>query len=134
MTAGTNIRKTYDSLTTPASKMRTRLMQIRGLSNSVVNDIEIHLFDDRTGLAATDTCKCDFIVNPPGRGVWACASNFKRTNGQYLGYVYLGELAATDIISNFPGGWWAWNETVVHEFSHTQFATEYNAAGQPVRK
>src|SRR6188474_1227697 len=44
MTAGTNIRKTYDSLTTPASKMRTRLMQIRGLSNAVVNDIEIHLF------------------------------------------------------------------------------------------
>lgn len=125
------IRGTYDSLTNNGSTMRRRIMQIRDLSNGVVNDIEIYLFDDTSGLAATDTCKCDEIIGGQ-RVVWPCASNFRRSNGQYLGYVYLGEVAANDIINNYPGGYWAWNETVLHEFSHTQFAAEYNAAGERI--
>lgn len=131
ITSTTIIRRTYDSLTNVNSTLRKRLMQIRGLSNGLVNDIEIHIFDDRTGLNAAETCKCDNNFGAL-RGLWACASNFKRTNGQYLGYVYFGELAANHIINNFPGGWWAWYETVVHEFSHTQFALEYDAAGKSV--
>ena len=122
------IRQTYDSLTTASSLMRTRILQISGLSNGLVNDIEMHLFDDRTGLIASDSCKCDNLFGAT-RGLWACASNFKRSDGRYLGYVYFGELAANHIINNFDGGWWAWNETVIHEFSHTQFAAEYNSAG-----
>src|SRR6187455_1274318 len=129
--AGSNIQKTYDSLTNAASKLRRRILQIRGLSNGLVNDVEIYLFNDNSGLAATDNCKCSHPI-PAGRGVWACASNFKRSNGQYLGYVYLGESAATAIIAPHRGGWWAWNGTVIHEFSHTQFAMEYDATGKPI--
>lgn len=129
--APARIRATYDSLTTAASSMRRRIMQIRGLSNGLVNDIEIHLFDDRTGLGAAETCKCDYSFGGT-RGIWPCASNFRRPNGSYMGFVYLGELAAKHIINNYDGGYWAWYETVIHEFSHTQFAAEYNAAGQRI--
>jgi hypothetical protein len=132
MAPTTMIRQTYDSLTNANSILRRRLMQIRGLSNGVVNDIEIYLFDDRTGLAPTDTCKCDELMGGI-RGVWPCATNFRRTNGNYLGYLFLGEVSANFISANAPGGWWAWYETVVHEFSHTQFALEYDAAGNPVQ-
>lgn len=126
------VRATYDSLTNVNSLMRRRITQLRNLSNGFVGTIEIHLFDDRTGLNAGDSCKCDEIFGPL-RGVWPCADNFRRNDGSYLGYVYLGELSANHIIANAPGGYWAWHETVIHEFSHTQFANEYNAAGQAVR-
>jgi hypothetical protein len=112
------IKKTYDSLTNASSLLRRRLMQIRELSNGVVNEIEMHLFDDRTGLIASDTCKCDEV--------------FGTQRGVCLGYVYLGETSANHIISTVAGAWWAWYETVVHEFSHTQFAMEYDAAGRAV--
>lgn len=126
------IRQTYDSLTDLNSVLRKRIMQIRGLSNGVVNDIQIRLFDDTAGLAATDTCKCDDVIDGV-KGVWPCAGNERLPSSQYFGDVQLGEQAANHIINNFPGGWWAWYETVVHEFSHTQFALEYNAAGDPIQ-
>lgn len=125
------IRQTYDSLTNVNSLMRRRLLQLRDLSNGVVNDIEMFLFDDRTELAATDTCKC-FEIMSGKRGVWPCAGNQRTSAGTYIGSVLLGELGANHIINNAVGGWWAWYQTVVHEFSHTQFALEYNAAGVPV--
>ena len=126
------IRQTYDSLTDLNSVLRRRIMQIRGLSNGLVNDIQIRLFDDTGGLAATDTCKCDDVIDGV-KGVWPCAGNERLPAGQYFGDVQLGAQAANHIIANFPGAWWAWYETVVHEFSHTQFALEYNAAGNPIQ-
>jgi hypothetical protein len=131
MTGNMIIRRTYDSLTNVNSVLRRRIMQLRNLSNGLVNNLQIRMFDDRTGLAATDNCKCDNLFGAL-KGVWACAGN-ERQAGQYFGDVMFGELAANHIINNFPGGWWAWYETVVHEFSHTQFALEYDAAGNPVQ-
>lgn len=126
------IRATYDSLTSVTSLMRRRIMGLSSLSNGLVNNIEIYMYDDRTGIPAADNCMpCDEIFGTI-RGVWPCADN-ERISGAYLGYVYLGELGARHIIANAAGGYWAWNETIVHEFSHTQFANEYNAAGTPVR-
>jgi hypothetical protein len=47
--------------------------------------------------------------------------------------MFLGELSA-QLITTYPGsgGWWEWYNTVVHEFSHTQFAMEYTTAGVPI--
>ena len=132
MTQGTRIRQTYDSLTNVNSVLRRRLMQIRDLSNGLVNNIQIRIFDDRRGLAASDNCKCDDLFGAL-KGVWPCAWNERQASGQYLGDVMLGELAANHIIDDFPGGWWAWYETVVHEFSHTQFALEYDDTNQPIQ-
>lgn len=126
------IRQTYDSLTNVNSVLRKRIMEIRGLSNGLVNTIQIRLFDDTAGLAATDNCKCDESIGGL-RVVWPCAYNEKPPAGNYFGDVQLGEVAANAIIASFAGGWWAWYETVVHEFSHTQFATEYNAAGEAIQ-
>ena len=130
--APANIKATYDSLTNRTSLMRSKVFQIRGLSNNLVSEIHINLFDDRNGLAPADTCKCDHIVRTGVRGVWACATN-ERQSGRYIGFVWLGETAAIDIIANSPGGYWAWYETVIHEFSHTQFATEYDSSGVSIQ-
>jgi hypothetical protein len=132
MTSGTLIRKTYDSLTSASSVLRRRLLQVRELSNNMVNNIQIYLYDDRTGLNPSETCACDETYGTI-RGVWPCATNFRQADGTYLGYMYLGELAA-QLITTYPGsgGWWEWYATVVHEFSHTQFATEYDGSGNAV--
>ena len=129
---GTKIRQTYDSLTDANSVMRRRIMQIRGLSNNLVNTIDINLFDDRAGIPSPGPCRCGDTFGGL-RGIWPCASNERDAGGVYTGFAYLGELAANLIINNtHGGGWWEWYETVVHEFSHTQFATEYNATGLPI--
>lgn len=132
MTLGLRIRATYDSLVNLNSLMRKRISTLSVLSNGLVNDIDISIFDDRTGLNATETCKCDFQSGAL-RGIWPCANNFRDKDGKYWGWLNLGELAANVIIANGAGGYWAWNETVVHEFSHTQFAVEYLSTGGAVR-
>lgn len=127
------IRATYDSLTTVTSLMRKRIDQLRSLSNGLVDTVEVNLYDDRTGMPVADSCICDNMFGAI-RGVWPCADNDRNaTTGVYYGNLMLGELSANHIIANFPGGYWAWNETVVHEFSHTQFANEYNTAGRKIR-
>jgi hypothetical protein len=128
---GTKIRQTYDSLMDANSVLRRRLMQIRGLSNNLVNTIDINLFDDRAGIPAGGPCQCPATLSGKN-AVWPCASNYRHA-GVYTGFAFLGELAANHIINKADGGgWWEWYETVVHEFSHTQFATEYDASGNSV--
>jgi hypothetical protein len=118
------IKATYDSLTNTASTLRREIRKVNTLSNGRIQRSEIYLFDDRNGLIASDNCKCDHLYGAI-RGIWPCAGNSRNRSGIYTGDLYLGELAANYIISNFPGGYWAWDETVIHEFSHTQFAREY---------
>jgi hypothetical protein len=118
------LKATYDSLTNTGSTLRREIRKINTLSNGLIQKTEIYLYDDRTGLIASDTCKCDHLYGAK-RGIWPCAGNWRNASRVYTGDLYLGEMAANYIISNFPGGYWAWDETVIHEFSHTQFAREY---------
>jgi hypothetical protein len=118
------IKGTYDSLTNTTSTLRREIRKVNTLSNGRIQRSEIFLFDDRNGLIASDNCKCDHLYGAI-RGIWPCAGNWRNRSGNYTGDLYLGELAANYIITNFPGGYWAWDETVIHEFSHTQFAREY---------
>ncbi|MBT1709631.1 hypothetical protein KK062_15415 [Fulvivirgaceae bacterium PWU5] len=131
--AGLKIVQTYDSLTNASSILRRRLMQLRSMSNGLVDTVEINLYDDRAGIAAPGPCKCRDKIGGVF-GVWPCASSERNhTTRVYKGWVMLGELAANHIMGTSSPDWWAWYKTVVHEFSHTQFALEYDASNRIVR-
>lgn len=122
--APSGLKTTYDSLTNTSSVLRREMRKINALSNGLIRRTDILMYDDRTGLPAANRCPCSDVINNL-RVVWPCADNVRVSAGEYTGFVFLGEIAASFIINNYPGRYWEWYETILHEFTHTQFAREY---------
>jgi hypothetical protein len=114
--AAPNLRRTFDSLTTPTSFLRRKLNSILAFTGNQVSETHLFLIDDRTGMPV-DAPFCDA---PSGamRIAWPCAANWKEGN-TYLARVSVGE-GASNIDINKPGGFRRWEATILHEFSHTQ--------------
>ena len=120
--APANLGKTFDALKA-GTRLRNRVNQILRISGGLT-DVTVALVDDRTGITAGSR----FADMPRGDGVlyvWPAASVSARLgNGRYRGFIGLGTTAADSISSKWPGLWLAWEGTIQHEMSHTQFVNE----------
>jgi hypothetical protein len=119
--AHAHLRTTFDDLKA-GTAFRRRIDEILQMSGGVT-DVTVALVDDRTGIstAARLTPK---KRRDGTRFVWPAASVRPATAPRYRGFIGLGVAAADTISSRWPGNWKAWQSTIMHEFSHTQFVNE----------
>lgn len=119
-----NILRTYRELQ-PGGDLRTRADEIYGLNGAGV-EVRFLLVDDRTGMPDTDPPPVFPTVVVDGlRIAWPCASVTPHADdpGRHVGLIRLGE-KSSERIQTRPGGWLAWQGTVLHESFHTQFLWE----------
>lgn len=118
-----NVLRTYQQMQ-PGIALRNRVDQILQISGGRV-DPTFYLVDDRTGLGAS----AGFFApwrNGGNLYVWPAASNWPVTGTspqRYAAAIFLGERACAQI-QTWPGAWRAWEGTIIHETSHTQFVGE----------
>lgn len=115
-----NIRRTYDSLAT-GTLLRTRVDTIMQLTGGVV-DVDLFLVDDRAGIVEDEwffSTPIDGDAEDGSRYIWPAAWVWK-CGDRFCGRVGLGDKASAEIQA-WEGGWLAWEGTVLHEVSHTQF-------------
>jgi hypothetical protein len=119
--APTNIKKSYDSLTSLSSTLRRKANRIFRISSGKVRTIDILMVDDRTFLP--NDASWFFCATPTTSGLisWPCASNDSIGTNNYAGRVSFGEKAASQEPS-----FRAWEATLLHEFSHTQMLHSNN--------
>ena len=120
-TAPQNLRTTFDDLKA-GTPLRRRLDEILAMSGGV-SDVTVALVDDQTGISK----RARFAPkkrNDGSRYVWPAARVGPAGAGRYRGFIGLGTSAAAYISGSWPGGWKAWQGTIMHEFSHTQFVNE----------
>jgi hypothetical protein len=122
-----NVVNTYRQLQ-PGATLRRRIDQVLQISGGVV-DVDILLTDDRTGF----TGSTGIFVTSTRSGqqyVWPAASSHPKGDGsnRYQGIIRLGETASL-VIQAWPGGWLAWEGTILHESLHTQFVGEHTRWG-----
>jgi len=118
--ASPNVLRTYNQLQA-GTALRNRVNQVLQISGGKV-DVTFYLVDDRTGLAGG----AGFFAPATAGGVtyvWPAASVSPSAGGRYWGQMGLGERASTQI-QGWPGGWMAWEGTILHESLHTQFVGE----------
>jgi hypothetical protein len=115
--ASANVRRTYDALQA-GTALRRRLDRVLQISGGIV-DVEVLLVDDATGFTGavnmSTTTDAGGLVHS-----WPSASYATdQGNGRWLSTIALGDWASTDIQQR-PGGWLAWESTMLHEMFHTQ--------------
>lgn len=113
-----NMLKSYDQLVRK-TKLSERIDSLLQISGGVVQ-VQLYLVDDRNGLAGKDPYFTSSLDAKDDQWyVWPAAGNWF-WNGKYYGDIGLGERAAVEIRDQ-PGDWMAWESTMLHEMSHTQF-------------
>ena len=107
----------------PGTTLRRRIDQVLQISGSVV-DVDVLLADDRTGFSGNTGTFVTATRNNQ-KYVWPAASVHPKGDGsdRYQGIIRLGETASV-VIQGWPGGWLAWEGTILHESLHTQFVGE----------
>ena len=124
-----NMRRTYDSLMTN-SEVRMRVDSLMQVSGGIVS-VEMYLVDDRNGLIQDEWYVGTSVDDNAGDGtrmIWPAASNWRCHGDKYCGDISLGERSANEIRGS-AGGWLAWEATLLHEISHTQFLPDPKKGG-----
>ncbi|MDD3528364.1 MAG: hypothetical protein PHS77_00675 [Gallionellaceae bacterium] len=117
--APANMLRTYDVLQS-GQALRRRVDQVTQINGGKTDEIYL-LVDDRTGLTNNGIFSTSSIGGKTA--VWPAASVAPATGDRYRGVIRLGELASGQIQGR-PGGWLAWEGTILHETFHTQFVGE----------
>jgi hypothetical protein len=119
--APANLVQTFDALKA-GTALRRRVDQILQISGGITDET-IALVDDRAGVTnarfATSRLPNGTLFVWPAAGVGP-----KQANGRHRGFIGLGTVAANKISTTWPGAWKAWEGTIMHECSHTQFVNE----------
>jgi hypothetical protein len=119
-TASDPLKTTFQAMQ-PRTELRTAMDRILQISGGLV-DVDVLLVDDRTGLPGAHTVS-DFTVGG-NTYVWPAVRYLDSpTPGRYRALLMLG-WASHVVIKTQPGGWRAWESTILHESGHTQMVGE----------
>ncbi|NBA84881.1 hypothetical protein GVN16_03875 [Emticicia sp. CRIBPO] len=120
--APVNLKKLYDSLNAPASKVRRKMDEIMGLGGN--RRVVIHLVDDRTSIPMSENYVGQQIETADNKKyVWPAARGYLNTTleSSGTGEVYIGDHFMNAFGNQFEG-------VMLHEISHTQRARDARGA------
>jgi hypothetical protein len=123
--APANLTLTYDTFK-PSTTLRKRINQVLRI-NGGITDVVVALVDDRLGISANSRF-ADNDLNTGAKFVWPAASAQAGDGGRWIATIGLG-VHACDTIQTWPGKWMAWEGTILHEMSHTQFIGPFSRWG-----
>jgi hypothetical protein len=117
-----NLVRTYSAVQS-GTALRARLNQVLQI-NRGLTDVRMLLIDDQSGIGVVSSIFATAQLPSGQRYIWPAAALARNASGntnRYTGYLGLGTVAS-QVIQGWPGGWAAWEQTILHEHLHTQFA------------
>lgn len=126
--APSNIERTWDALQ-PGTDLRRNLDRAMQISQGRV-DVDLILVDDSGGLNGSEAVNggCSTESDSGNLYVWPAAGS-SPAGDRWRAKICIGEWSSAHIQAHFPGGWQAWESTILHETFHTQFVGEFSKWG-----